>query len=483
VPRNTEYDCWKFIYEDLKFAMENMSAKSTPGRANRYASAALMSRTMLYAAANANYGGYVLPAGPAVSAGLMGMSRDKAPEFYRYVLDACEFIQKGGYRLHTLADKEKACVEAMIEDLNGEEDIFVKLYGFPEKNTTYNARLRHSWDSMVLPLGTGLSQNVGSAIDPAWDLVKLYELPTLIDEEGKPVRFNRLDEIWRSPAMEPRAKANFFFPGMTESVSGWAFDVQAGVYTSFPGTYADATANDQTNAYMERYRLRSNGFGEIRNINGQPVKINGANGLSLGGGDEGYTCTGVIIRKYVNYKDVPSNRALYRSTQAFKVFRYGEILMNRAEAAYELGLLTGNESLKTEAFVYINEIRNRAGAKPYQPVANPEDVSQDENVGVFAIYPIDENLQYIRDERSRELCLENQRFWDLRRWRVSHTKFVGHFPRGLMGYYVLDEGKYIFLNDREKENRAVNFNRKNYYHQIPGGQINRNPNLIRNDGH
>ena len=30
-----------------------------------------------------------------------------------------------------------------------------------------------------------------------------------------------------------------------------------------------------------------------------------------------------------------------------------------------------------------------------------------------------------------------------------------------MGYYVVDEGKYIFLNDREKENRGLNYNRAN----------------------
>jgi len=484
IPRSTEYECWKFIYNDLKFAMENMQAKSVPGRANRYTAAALMSRTMLFAAAAANYGGHVLPTGPAVSAGLMGIPQDKAAEFYQYVLNACEFIKAGGYRLHNGANKETACLEAMIEDLNGEEDIFVKQYGQPDNQATYNARLRHSWDTMVLPLGTGLAQSVGCAIQGAWDILKLYELPTLIDENRKPVRFNNLNELWQSPNMEPRVRANFYFSGMTETVSGTVFDVQAGVYTSFPGTYDDATAEDQTNAYMEQYRIRAQRPGETQTIGGQQVKVNGANGLAMGTGDEGYTNSCIIIRKYVNYKDVPANRVLYRSTQSFKVFRYAEILLNRAEAAYELGLLTGNEALKAEAFTYVNEVRERAGAHPHQPVANPADVSQDPFVSVFAVYPIDENLQYIRDERSRELCLENIRFWDLRRWRVSHTKFDGsHFPRGLMGYYVLDEGKYIFLNDREKENRSVNFQRKNYYWQIPGAQIERNPSLIRNDGH
>ncbi len=59
VPRNTEYDTWKFIYDDLKFAMANMSATSVAGRANKYVAAALMSRSMLYAGRVAKYTQYL----------------------------------------------------------------------------------------------------------------------------------------------------------------------------------------------------------------------------------------------------------------------------------------------------------------------------------------------------------------------------------------------------------------------------------------
>src|SRR5690606_12261989 len=34
VSRNTEYDTWKLIYEDLKFAIDNMTETSESGRAN-----------------------------------------------------------------------------------------------------------------------------------------------------------------------------------------------------------------------------------------------------------------------------------------------------------------------------------------------------------------------------------------------------------------------------------------------------------------
>ncbi|MDR0572740.1 MAG: RagB/SusD family nutrient uptake outer membrane protein [Tannerella sp.] len=468
--------------------MENMAETSVTGRANRYSAAALMTRAMLYAGSTANYFETLnITAGPAINAGLMGMRREQAAEFYRYVVEAAHFIREGGYRLHDGANKEIAFTEVFTEDLNGIEDLFVKLFGPYGNASIYNSRLNHSWDSMVLPLGTGLASDVGSALHPAWDLIKLYQMPTLAKENENgdlvPARFNSLNDLWQSEEMEPRARGTFFFSGMTELASGEVMDLQAGVYRRFPGTLADATADAQTNDYMEQYRIRTYaGRGEIdiQTVDGVPdIKINGLYGLSLSGGDEGRSCTGVFIRKYVNPRAVAGERGLYRSSTPFKVFRYAEALLNRAEALYELGLLTGNESQKAEAFVYINEVRARAGARTYTMVATPKDVGKE----IGALYPIDENLQFIRDERARELAFENHRFFDLRRWRVLHTKMENFYPRGLMGYYVVDEGKYIFLNDREKENRGLGYNRANYHQQIPGSQINRNPNLIRNDGH
>lgn len=477
VPRDTEYNSWKFIYEDLKFAMENMAEKSEPGRANRYAAAALMSRAMLYAASIAKYGSYMGTTGPAVTAGLMGMPSDKAQEFYQYAYDACKFIQEGGYRLHTGGDKEAAYTQVFLEDLNGEEDIFVKQYG-PNATTPFNMRLYHSWDTMVLPRGTNMASSVGAAIHPVWELISLYEMPAITDENGNPVRFNSLDEIWKSPEMEPRARANFFFSGMTESVSGTVFDIQAGVYTQYPGTAADGTPEATENEYTQQYRVRASQVGESQTINGTNVKVSGQHGFATGTGDEGYRTTGVFVRKYVNYNAAPSTRDLYKSSQAFKVFRYGEILCNWAEAAYELGLLTGNDNLKAEAFTHINELRDRAGAQPHQMAGAPEDIGS-------ALYgfPIDENLQYIRDERTRELCLENQRYWDLRRWRVADVMFNNYWPHVLYGYYVLAEQKYIYLNEVEFFGRKLTFDKKWYYEQIPDGEIKKNPNLVRNDGY
>lgn len=477
MPRNTEYDCWKFIYEDLKFAMENATATVESGRASRYAAAALMSRAMLYAGSIAKYGGYVGTTGPAVSAGLMSISADKAQEFFQYAYDACKFLSNAGFKLHTGADKEKAYIEVFLG--NTSEDIFVKQYG-SKADTPEKTSLFHCWDTMVLPRGEKMANDVGSALHPVWELVGLYEMPAIVDEDGKPVRFDKVSDIWDTDKMEARCRANFFFSGMTESASGTVMDIQAGVYTNYPGLASDGTAetDKSQNDYTAKYRVRASQPGTVETINGQSVQVNGKHGYAEGTGDEGYSTTGVFIRKYVNSAADPTTRVLFGSSQSWKVFRYGEVLCNWAEAAYELGLITGSETLKSEAFIYINELRDRAGAARYTPVNGPADIGSE-----LYGFPVDENLQYIRDERARELCFENQRLFDLRRWRVADMMFQNYWPRVMYPYYVMSEDKWIFLNEVETFGRKITFEKRWYYEQIPGGEIGKNPNLIRNDGY
>ena len=436
VTRATEYDTWKFIYEDLKFAMDNgASDKSEVYRGNRYSAAALMAKAMLWAGCVAKYNQYTGITGPATDAGLMGMDPADAKEFFQYAYDACKFLHDAGFKLHTGADKEKAYTEIFIEDLAGEEDIFVKTFGTPNTVVPWNSSLYSSYDDMVLPKGTGMAQSVGAAIHATWDLVSLYETPAIVDADGYPVR------------------------------------------TTLAAKAADLTPED--NNFVAPNCIKLQDPGKTQDVGGfGNVKITGVNGIKRNG-DEGFSTTGIFVRKYMNYKADPATRQLHQSTQSWKVFRYGEILMDWAEAAYELGLETGNDALKAEAFEHVNEIRARAGAHPHERVASPADIGEE-----LYGFPLDENLQYIRDERRRELCIENQGEWDQRRWRTAHSILASNYwPRTLMPYKVLNEDKYIFLNEVEVYGRRLSFDKRNYYEAIPGGEINKNPKLVRNDGY
>ncbi len=486
LPRSTEYDTWMFIHDDLQFAMDNGASARTAdalSRGSRWSAAALMAKSMLWAASVAKYNQYTGITGEATDAGLMGIDPSYAKDFYKYAYDACKFISDGGFTLHTGADKEKAYTEIFIADCSADEDIFVKHYG-SDVVVNWNSGLYSSYDSMTLPLGTGLAQNVGCAIQGVWEMVNLYEHPAISvenpDGTHSPIYFNRLEDFWDTPEMEPRCRANFFFSGMTEPASGTVIDMQSGVYKQFPGTCEDAAPEDSNgeNEYHKANRVRASQPGTIQDVGGTAFKINGTHGYATGTGDEGYIYTGIGVRKYTNYNAPAEQRALHKSQQGWKVFRYGEILADWAEAAYELGLETGSDALKAEAFTYVNALRTRAGAHPHDMVSDPEDIGTE-----LYGFPVDENLQYIRDERKRELCIENQGEWDQRRWRTAHSIYQNFWVHTLSGYYVISEGKYIYLNEANPHGRTLTFNKINYYEPIPGGEINKNPNLMRNDGY
>lgn len=484
-PRDTEYDCWKFIQSDLEFAMANGSkVRKEVWRMNRYSAAALMSRAMLYAGTVAKYGGYISTTGPAVTAGLMGMSADKAAEFFEASYNASKFLKEAGFQLHKGSDKVQNFLEVFGKINDTDEDIMIKEYGL-NSVLPANTSLFHMWDTAILPLGDGLSSDLGCVLQPTWEMISMYDLPKTLDENDRPLRFNDITDFWNNDEMEARCKATFFFSGMKEPNSGTTIDIQAGVYK----TFGELTASQVTSAeggtdneYTKGIRIRTDAAskrGESQEINGKTVKISGLHGITVSGGDEGRGYMGAFIRKYVDFQNINTSRVFFSCHQPWKIFRYGEVLCNWAEAAYELGLERGDETLKQEAFEHIAELRDRAGAKPHEMVSSPADVGSD----VYG-FPIDENLQFIRDERGRELAYENHRLWDLRRWRVADIMFQdGVKVHTLSAYYVVDEDKWIFLNEEPTENRRVNFYKRWYYEQIPGGEIGKNDLLIRNDGY
>jgi starch-binding outer membrane protein, SusD/RagB family len=162
---------------------------------------------------------------------------------------------------------------------------------------------------------------------------------------------------------------------------------------------------------------------------------------------------------------------VYGSDQHWIVFRLGEIYLNTAEALYELGQ-------RDEAFNYIEKIRIRAGANVTRPAVD----MTTSNIGTVnkANYPyqIEKSLQFIRDERERELYGENHWWWDLRRWRTADQVLNQFRHRVLSCYYVADENKYIYLDEINRWNKNWTASKQCYYEPIPWGEIGKNNNLL-----
>ncbi len=123
------------------------------------------------------------------------------------------------------------------------------------------------------------------------------------------------------------------------------------------------------------------------------------------------------VKRYVQYKGGDSST----TGRHGKAIRTAEAYLNRAEANAHLGKLS-------EAMSDIETIRkNRFTAAAYVPLT----ASSSEEV-----------LQAVKDERRRELCFEQQRWFDLRRWdrpSITHTYTPDLSNLSVYETYVLEQ--------------------------------------------
>ncbi len=449
VPRAKEVDTWKFIHDDLQFAIDNMSAKSESGRANKYVAAALMSRSMLYAGRVAKYTQYLgFGTEASVQGGFAGIDPSKANEFFQYAYDAGKVVEQGPYSLYTKNYPDKATNFAnLFLDLSSSETIFLKDYD----GQTYG----HCYDALMLP-NPDFSSFVGVEAQPTLNVMQLFDFPALTDAQGKPVRFTNRSDI--KNAMEPRLKGTCYFDG--DVVRGKTFSIQRGIYAKFAGPASDAqfgSNNAPVNAVSNRI---------LGNLGQQykGITITGNHGMFSGRSAENNAYMGGFIRKYIDPTISAAQATVNKSSQPWIVFRLGEIYLNTAEAAYEL-------SKSAEALDYIEKIRVRAGCLVTRPAL---DQSTSSTYG----YPIEKSLQFIRDERARELYVENQYWWDIRLWRIADQVLNQYYPHAMSCYYLFDEGKYIYLDEVNRDNRSISAQKRAAYEPIPQGEINKNKNLL-----
>lgn len=117
------------------------------------------------------------------------------------------------------------------------------------------------------------------------------------------------------------------------------------------------------------------------------------------------------------------------STQAVQLYRFGEVLLNYAEAKAELGTLTDNDWAIT-----IGALRARAGITGGLDTKPTEiDVYLQETYFPDISDPV---ILEIRRERATELIFEGFRFDDLRRWKRGDL-----FKMSWTGMYIPDVNK------------------------------------------
>lgn len=438
-PRATEAEVYDFIASEVDAIKDQLGNGGSVTRANKYIALALKSRAMLYAGSLAKYNN--LMAVPITTpGGEVGIPASRAQGYYQASLDASlEIINSGIYSLYkNNTQLGENFYEIFDKKTNNTEVIWVKDY-------KQSADKRHWFSYDNIARGLREDNLASSCITPVLNLVESY--PYLDGSKGTLknrnagntdyIYYSTLDGIYANK--DWRLYGTVLYSGAT--FKGLPAGIQAGVKVWDGSGYKTIEGENIGTTYTDGKTLVGNS-GPHRSM--QEVSN-----------------SGFYLRKFIQSGAGTSTRGI-RSDNWWIYFRLGEIYLNAAEAAMELG--------QSNAVNYVNTLRERAG------------------------YPANSlsslNLETIMNERRIELAFEDHRYFDLKRWRKAHILWDGDrnnpqamlyalYPYRVVGGF--HDGQYVF--DKMIAPRFLTpryFQLSNYYTFIPQYVRDNNPKIVPN---
>lgn len=194
----------------------------------------------------------------------------------------------------------------------------------------------------------------------------------------------------------------------------------------------------------------------------------------LNQGIEQYSPTGYVLRKGYDAREI-YQIPQYEETPAI-VYRYGEVLLNFAEAKAESGTITQDDIDNS-----INKLRDRVGMPGLILTAIADDPKWD----FPTLSPI---INEIRRERRIELAAEGFRFNDIMRWAAADELIVGKRPLGFKASQLATNPYPVNANgflDPYQQKLPAGYGFKtdrDYLNAIPKDQLLLNPDLVQNPG-
>ncbi len=178
-------------------------------------------------------------------------------------------------------------------------------------------------------------------------------------------------------------------------------------------------------------------------------RVGGLDAIEIGSHNRSQT--GYFLRKFLD-ESIVLNQTQNRAA-TWVLFRLGTLKLDYAEARNEA---TGPDNI---VYANVNAIRARAGLP-----ALPAGLSKDQM------------RERIRHERRIEMAFEDNRFWDVRRWKIG----TNVFNTTIKGMRITQTGST--LNYQVVNVRTRVFDEKRYFFPIPQSELNRNPNMDQNPG-
>ncbi len=194
----------------------------------------------------------------------------------------------------------------------------------------------------------------------------------------------------------------------------------------------------------------------------------------LNQGLEQYAPSGYVLRKGYD------NRQIYHIPQYEEtpgiIYRYGEVLLNFAEAKAELGTITQEDIDKS-----IKKLRDRVG----MPNLVLSSIATDPEWDFPTLSPI---INEVRRERRVELAAEGFRFDDIMRWAAADELIVGKRPHGFkaaqlaVNPYPVDADGFLDPYEQKLPSGYGFKIGRDYLNAIPKDQLLLNPALVQNPG-
>jgi len=455
--RAKESEVYDFVIAELDTLKTILPDNATiQDRATKGACLAMQSRAALYAASIAKFGVNT----PAVTlpGGEVGIDAGKANAYYLKALAAAQEIINGrAYSLYTkkAADnRAENFAAAFYDKSNNPEVIFAQ--NFKIKSGTVEG-----WTLNNQPRAIAEEQQ-GGRVNPSLNLALQYEkldntYAGFVTNSGSDyVYYNNLIDIFAG--RDARLAGTFILPG--SQFKGQNVDIWAGIML---GNGSIITGDN---------------FGASKVLPGQTIaqQVVGFSGPI--DGLEFSAQTGFYVRKFMD-PTVGSGQIGTQSDVWWVRYRYAEVLLNAAEAAFELGQ-------NDVAAGYMNQVRARAGL-------------------IIPLAATDITFDRIVHERRVELAFEGHELFDNKRWRIAdkvwngaqivysdllanmgkadrpNTMIYGMWPYKIYNPTSENNGKWVFnIVKPTNVTAAHRFNLGNYYSQMDNNVLSNNPLLVKN---
>lgn len=482
LPR-TNYDvCIDSICSYFDQAAAGLVATRTGTRANEFglatsvAALAMKAKTLLYAASplfNGNstfYADFKDKDGNA----LMPLTYDankwvKARDAYKAAIDAAE---AAGYHLYTRSDYKISanaypsdpyvrCLRYMSTDYEQDDEpagtncevIFADArgegsYGLQNKSMPYN------WND-----GNNAWNGIAPTIAMLNRFYTKHGVPMSEDDSldfSNPWQIVRVDSAHMNEAALKKQTMRFNLDREPRYYS----------WVAFENGYYEILSASNNGAYSTGHFANTYSNGRI--TTGFYIGQNCSRGLNTNSlRSNNYSPTGFLNKKFVDPDIIKSATGLSEyHNRPWPVIRLAELYLGYAECCVETG------DLET-ARVYLNKVRTRAGLPTVEEAwskytANPNKPNTQDGL-----------REIVRNERMNEFYLENQNFWDMRRWLLAEK----YFNVKAQGMNIEATNMTNFAKPTE-----VTFERKftspaNYLMPIPSDDMNKNTHIVQNPGY